>query len=89
MEGIHNVYQKGVDYAKERYYPTSIKQFIYVIIYLAITYYVTDYFLNFKLIKWIYVGTIVVAIATLYHEPYQTQGRNKKIAKDLFSLATI
>ena len=89
MEGIHNVYQTGVHYAKEKYYPTTIRHFIYIIIYLLITYYITDYFLNFKLIRWIYVGTLVVAIATLYHEPYQIEGRNKKIAKDLFSLATI
>lgn len=89
MEGVYNVYQTGVHYAKEKYYPTTIKHFIYIIIYLLITYYITDYFLNFKLIRWIYVGTLVVAIATLYHEPYQIEGRNKKIAKDLFTLATI
>jgi 4-hydroxybenzoate polyprenyltransferase len=89
MEGVHNVYQKGFDFAKERYYPTSIQHFIYIIIYLLITYYISDYFLNFKLIRWIYIGTLIVAIATLYHEPYQTDQRNKKIAKDLFRLATI
>jgi hypothetical protein len=89
MEGVDNVYKTGIQYAKKKYYPTSIKHFIYAIIYLLITYYITDYFLNFKLIRWIYVGTLVVAIATLYHEPYQMEERNKKIAKDLFSLATI
>jgi hypothetical protein len=89
MEGVHNVYQKSIDLAKEKYYPTSIRHFIYIIIYLLITYYISDYFLNFKLIRWIYVGTIIVAIATLYHEPYQTEQRNKQIAKDLFRLATI
>ena len=56
-------YQKGFDFAKERYYPTSIQHFIYIIIYLLITYYISDYFLNFKLIRWIYIGTLIVAIA--------------------------
>jgi hypothetical protein len=88
MEGIHNVYSTGIQYSKEKYYPTDFKQFIYIIIYLLVTYYLTNYFLNFKLIKWIYIGTLLVGIATLFYEPYNIN-KDKKIIKDIFKLATV
>jgi len=87
MDGIQNVYQKGKEYVLEMYYPTSLRHFIYIAIYFIITFYITDYFLNFKLIRWIYVGTIIVIIASLYREP--TKEHEKKIAADIFKLATI
>lgn len=87
MDGIKNVYTHGREYVKQTYYPTSLRHFVYITIYFIITFYITDYFLNFKLIKWIYVGTIIVIIASLYREP--TKENEKKIATDLFKLATI
>lgn len=60
---------------------------IYFIIGTAITIYITRYFLQFKLFKWIYVGTLIVLIATLYN-----QGRSEdreEIAEEIFKLALI
>ena len=87
MDGIKNVYTRGKEYAIKMYYPTSLRHFVYIAIYFIVTFYITDYFLNFKLIRWIYVGTLIVIIASLYHEP--TKENEKKIAADLFKLATL
>ena len=70
----------------------SIQQFIHPftfehILYIGgfiITTYITNFFLSFKLIKWIYIGTFIVLIANLYK-----QGNDKKVVKDLFKLATV
>jgi hypothetical protein len=69
MDGVERVYDTGVTYAKDRYYPTSFRHFVYIAIYFLITYYVTDYFLDFRLIRWIYLGTLVVIVATLLVGP--------------------
>lgn len=87
MDGIKNVYTRGKEYVRDTYYPTSLRHFIYIAIYFVLTFYITDYFLNFKLIRWIYVGTIIVIIASLYHEP--NKENEKKIAADIFKLATL
>ncbi len=34
--------------------------------YLAVTFYITDYFMNYRLFKWIYLGTIVILLASWY-----------------------
>jgi hypothetical protein len=66
-------------YLKEQLYPFTITHLIIFIIFTAVTYYITDYFLKFKLIKWIYFGTCLVIAANLYN-----QGNDKEAAKDIF-----
>ena len=87
MDGIENVYIRSKEYAMKTYYPTSLRHFIYIAIYFVLTFYITDYFLNFKLIRWIYVGTLIVIIASLFREP--TKENEKRITEDVFKLATL
>lgn len=69
---------------KQMLYPFTLKHLIYFIIITGITTYITEYFLKFKLLKWIYVGTVSVIIATLYNK-----GDDKDVALDVFKLATL
>jgi hypothetical protein len=73
-----------IENIKRSLYPYTLKHLIIFIISTAITTYITDYFLQYKLLKWLYFGIITVIIATLYN-----QGREDKVAVDIFKLATI
>lgn len=75
MDGIQNVYQEGTSFLTRYYLPTNTKEFFLIGLYLIITFYLTDYFLNFRLFKWIYLGTIVILIASWYRGSAPVRGR--------------
>lgn len=81
---MENIYNAGIQYAKNKLYPLTLSHIIYVIITSLILYYITEYFLRFHLIRWIYFGTLAVIAATLFHN-----GQPKEGAKELFKLAVI
>ncbi len=76
--------QNAKNYLEEQLYPFTITHLIIFITVTAITYYITEYILKFRLLKWIYVGTLSVLIANLYKA-----GDDKKAARDIFKLATL
>jgi hypothetical protein len=48
-------------------YPLTIQHLVYLVIITAVTFYVTGFFLQYRLLRWIYVGTMIVAVVTLYN----------------------
>jgi hypothetical protein len=64
--------------------PFTLKHLIIFILSTAVTTYITNYFLQYKLLKWLYIGIITVIIASLYN-----QGRGDKVVVDIFKLATV
>ena len=76
--------QEAKNYLEEQLYPFTITHLITFILFTAISYYVTEYILKLRLIKWIYIATLIVLIANLYKV-----GDDKKAAKDIFKLATL
>lgn len=75
MDGIHNIYREGKSFATRYYLPTNTKEFVSIGLYVAITFYLTDYFLNFRLFKWIYFGTALILIASWYRGSATVEGR--------------
>ena len=73
-----------VKYIENMIKPFTLKHIIYLILVTAVTTYITEYILRIRLIKWIYVGTLVVIIATLYN-----QGDDKDAVFDAFKFVTI
>lgn len=73
-----------IDSIKEYFYPFTFRHIFYIIGGFIITTYITNLFLSFKLLKWIYIGTFIVLIANLYKH-----GDDKKVVKDVFKLATV
>jgi len=74
----------GMDEIKKNLYPVTIPHLLYVIIGTGISLYVTGLFLKYKLIRWIYIGTIIVLTTTLFR-----QGDKEDAVKNIFKLATI
>jgi vacuolar-type H+-ATPase subunit I/STV1 len=79
------VFNTGVEYVRKQLYPFTISHLIYFMIITGITTYIIDYFLKYRLIRWIYIGTMIVIIASLYNDG----GNKREIATDIFKLATI
>lgn len=78
------MFQEIKKYLEEQLYPFTITHLITFTLFTAISYYVTEYILKLRLIKWIYIATLIVLIANLYKV-----GDDKKAAKDIFKLATL
>lgn len=66
MDGIQNIYREGTDFVSRYYLPKNTKEIISIGLYFLVTFYLTDYFLNYRLFKWIYLGTIVILVASWY-----------------------
>ena len=81
---MDNIWDAGLETIRARLYPFTFKHLIYVIIFTVVTSYIADFFFQFRLLKWIYMGTICVIAANLYN-----QGNDKKAIDQIFKLATI
>jgi hypothetical protein len=79
---MENIYNWGIQYAINKIYPLTLQHLIYVIITSAIVYYITEYFLRYNLIRWIYFGTLTVIAVELFNGGHTEDG-----AKELFKLA--
>lgn len=56
------------NYVEQQIYPFTVKHILYFIIVTAVTYYITEYFIRFKLLKWIYFGTLIVIGANMLNQ---------------------
>jgi hypothetical protein len=81
---MDNIINSIIDYIQERIYPLTFTHILYLAIITWLSSHITRYFLNYRLVKWIYIGTILVLIANLYN-----QGSKGEATKDIFKLATI
>ncbi len=75
-----------LEYIQEKIYPITFKHIVYLGIITWISSHITGYFLHFRLLKWIYIGTIIVLLANLYT---QGEATASVATKDIFKLATI
>ncbi len=81
MEPLLDSYLRSI---KSRIFPLTLSSLIYFSIFTAVNLYITEYFLKFKLFKWIYVATVIVIFASLYK-----LGDDEDAIKDIFKLADI
>lgn len=81
---MDNAWNTTVAYVKQRLYPFTFTHIVYVICFTALTTMISEYIFRFRLLKWIYIGTFVVMIATLFKA-----GDDRQALKDMFKLATV
>ena len=73
-----------LDNVKRGLYPYTLKHLIIFLLTTAITTYITEHFLRYRLIKWIYVGVVTVTIVTLYKK-----GDPDKLALNAYNLSRV
>lgn len=81
---MENLYIWGINYVKNKLYPFTLSHLIYVIITSIVVYYITEYFLRFYLIRWIYFGTLTVIAATLFNN-----GEPKRGTSEIFKIVSV
>ena len=81
---MENVTHASKEYIRKRLYPFTLKHVIYVVVFTVLTTIVSEYVFRFRLLKWIYAGTMAVLAINVYK-----QGDNKKAVGDIFKLATV
>jgi hypothetical protein len=66
MNGIHNVYQGGSDFVVRNYLPQSTTDAILIGASFTITFFITNYFLRYRVFKWFYIGAMLILVASWY-----------------------
>lgn len=66
MEGVQRVYESGIRYTKKRYLPDTMSSLVYILIYTAVVFYVTEYLMRGKVTRWLYLGSMAMVGAMVY-----------------------
>jgi len=67
MDGILNVWRASKEDIETQLYPFTIIHIIYFIIITGITIYITKFFIQYTLIRWIYYTSIIVIVVNVYN----------------------
>ena len=67
MDGILNVWRASKEDIETQLYPFTIIHIISFIIITVITIYITKFFIQHTLIRWIYFTSIIVIVANIYN----------------------
>ena len=85
---MENVIETGKKYVRERIYPLTLTHLIYLALLFVVTTYISNYFLRFRLIKWIYYGTLIVLFASIFQQG-RDEDSKKKATSEFVKLATL
>lgn len=66
MEGIKNVTQYSKGFIEYHLNPMTTGHLIFIIVYSIFSIYFYRYIFQYPLLKWIYLGSIIIFIGTIY-----------------------
>lgn len=69
MDGLQNVYHGGTDFVVRNYIPQSAMDALLIGISFTITFLITNHFLRYRAFKWLYVGAMLILVASWYRGP--------------------
>ena len=64
---MENVWNAAKEEIRRRIFPFTLIHLLYFIIITAFTFYITRFFLKYTLIRWMYVSSMIIIIANVYH----------------------
>lgn len=76
MDGLRNIYSNSTQFVERYYFPKNTREILLIGLYVAVTFYLTDYFMNYRLFKWIYMGTILILLASWYSSTESSSGNS-------------
>lgn len=68
MEGIKNVTQYSTGFIEYHLIPASTGHLLFIVLYSIFSIYFYRYLFQYPIFKWIYLGSIVIFISTIYHD---------------------
>lgn len=66
MDGIKHVTQYGKGFIEYQLYPMTTGHLLFIVLYSIFSIYFYRYLSQHPLLKWIYLGSIVIFIGTIY-----------------------
>jgi hypothetical protein len=71
MDGIQRVTDYGKGFVTHYYYPSTTGHLLFIIIYTIFSLYFYKYLFQYPLFKWIYLGSIIIVIGSVYGDGLQ------------------
>jgi hypothetical protein len=66
MDGIHRVKDYGIGFVHYHAHPFTALHLSFLLVYTIVTFFLYDYLFKYQLFKWMYIGSIVIVIGTIY-----------------------
>jgi hypothetical protein len=79
MEGINHVAEYGKGFITYYLHPITTGHLLFILIYTIFSIYFYDYLFHYNLFKWIYLGSIIIFIGTIYGDSNNTSLRNSGV----------
>ena len=66
MDGIHRVKDYGIGFVHYHAHPFTALHLSFLLAYTIVTFFLYDYLFRYQLFKWMYIGSIIIVIGTIY-----------------------
>jgi hypothetical protein len=66
MDRLHNVRQYGTGFVEYHLYPFTFRHLSFLLIYTILSSYLYAYLFRYPLFKWMYLGSIIIFIGSIY-----------------------
>ena len=66
MDGIHHVTEYGKGFITYHLYPMTAGHLLFIAVYTVFSIYFYKYIFQYNLFKWIYLGSIIILIGSIY-----------------------
>jgi len=71
MDGIQRITDYGKGFVTYHLYPITTGHMLFIVIYTIFSIYFYDYVFKYPLFKWMYLGSIIIFIGTIYGDGIQ------------------
>ena len=66
MEGIHRIKNYGIGFIQYHTHPFTALHISFFLAYTIVTFFLYDYLFRYQLFKWMYIGSIIIVIGSIY-----------------------
>lgn len=73
MDRLQNVKQYGTGFVEYHLYPFTLGHLSFLLIYTIFSSYLYAYLFHYPLFKWIYLGSIIIFIGSIYGDSNENQ----------------
>jgi hypothetical protein len=71
MDGIKNVTEYGKGFVAYHLFPMTTGHVLFILIYTVVSIYLYKYLFQYNLFKWMYLGSIIILIGSIYGDGVQ------------------
>lgn len=73
MDGIRNITEYSKGFITYHLYPATTGHLLFIVIYTIFSIYFYEYLFRFPIFKWMYLGSIIILIGSIYGDGMEVQ----------------